>query len=188
MVSKEISYREDPLRDCRAFLDRYSDYRDGRLDGEGRSSFIGHMAGCGACRRYDHVIRKGVNVLRKTSPAPPRRRLSVTEVRRLAATFERESLALGTAGSGVTLAAAALVALLMAAVAWSPFLSGHTPEVEMAPVVAGAPPPPAVPSFSPSATGTPQLRQTDLGEVFRSMLHEFGPGGPREAEANSDPE
>ena len=197
MVNKKIPYREDPLgsaaspapEDCRAFLDRYSDYRDGRLGDEGRSFFVGHIAGCGPCRRYNHVIRKGVDALWNTSPGSPRRHLSVGEVRRLAATFERKSLALGTAGSGVTLAAAALVALLMAAVAWSPFFSGHTPEVQMPPVVAGAPPPPVVPSFSSPRTIAPlEYRQGELGEIFRAMLFKLGPSRAREAEADSDPD
>lgn len=172
---------------CRAFLDRYSDYRDGRLDDEGRSFFIGHMAGCRPCRRYDHVIRKGIDTLRKASPAPSRRRLSVAEVRRLATTFERESLALGTAGSGVTLTAAVLVALLMAAVAWSPYFSGDTPEVRIAPVVAGVPPPPVASSFSSSeTTPSPEFERDELGEIVRSMLVEFAPTRAREAAA--DPE
>ena len=189
MVNKKISYQQDSAAGCRAFLDRYSDYRDDRLDDEGRSLFIEHMATCGHCRRYDQVIRKGINVLRKSSQTPPRRRLSVAEVRRLATTFERESLALGTAGSGVTLAAAALVALIMAAVAWSPFFSGHTPEVEMPPVLAGAPPPAAPPSSSSSGTMTPlEFRQDDLGGIIRSMLFELRPGSLRDAEAEPDPE
>ncbi len=187
MAKNKISY-QDPAGDCRAFLDRYSDYRDGRLDDQGRSRFIGHIAECSPCRRYDRVIRKGVDVLRTTPQCAPRRRSSVGDMRRLATAFERESLALGTAGSGVTLAAAALVVLLLAVVAWSPFLSRHTPEVSMPPVVAGAPPAPVVPSVSPSETGTREFRQSDLGEIFRSMLFELEPGSGQESEADPEPE
>jgi len=199
-VNRKIPYRKDPQgiaadpgpKSCRAFLDRYSDYRDGRLDDEGRSFFIGHMAGCEPCRRYDHVIRKGIEALRKAPPASSRRRLSVAEVRRLATAFERESLALGTAGSGVTLTAAVLVAVLMAAVAWSPYFSGNTPEVRIAPVVAGAPPPPVASSFSSSSSSEtvapPEFRQDELGEIIRSMLVEFAPARSRDAAASPDPD
>lgn len=187
MVNNKISY-QDPMEGCRAFLDRYSDYRDGRLDDLGRSRFIGHMAECGPCRRYDRVVRRGVDVLRKAPQGVPRRRLSVGDVRRLATAFERESLALGTAGSGVTLAAATLVALLLAAVAWSPFLSRHTPDVRMPPVVAGAPPVPVAPSVSLSETRASEFRQSDLGDIFRSMLFELGPGSSQESEADPEPE
>ncbi len=145
------------------------------------------MAGCEACRRYDHVIRKGIDTLRKAPPASSRRRLNVAEVRRLATVFERESLALGTAGSGVTLTAAVLVAVLMAAVAWSPYFSGNTPEVRIAPVVAGAPAPPVASSFSSSETvAPPEFQQDELGEIIRSMLVEFAPVRARDAAA--DPE
>lgn len=175
--------------DCREFLDRYSDYRDGRLGDDGRSFFIGHLAECTTCRRYDRVIRKGVDVLRKNSQGTPCRRLTVVEARRLAAAFDKESLALGTAGSGLTITAAALVAMLMAAAAWSPFFSGQTPEVEMPPVVAGAPPPPAATTLSSSEPiASPELREGDLGEVFRTMLIELRPGLARTAEADPDPE
>lgn len=196
-MNRKIPYRKDPKGDvadpgpksCRAFLDRYSDYRDGRLDDEARSFFIGHIAGCEPCRRYDHVIRKGIDALLKAPPALTRRRLTVAEVRCRATAFERESLALGTAGSGVTLTAAVLVALVMAAVAWSPYFSGHTPEVRIAPVVAGAPPPPVASSFSSSETTVPpEFEQDELGEIIRSMLVEFGPTHAREAAANPDPE
>ena len=176
------------MGDCRAFLDRYSDYRDGRLGEEDRSRFMGHMAECGPCRRYDHVIRKGVDVLRGTPQGGRRRRLSIGDVRRLATEFERESLAPGAPGSGVTLAAVATVALLLAAVAWSPILSRHTPEVSLPPVVAGVPPAPVVPSFPVSETGAGDFGQSDPGEIFRSMLFESGPRGGQESEADPEPE
>lgn len=147
------------------------------------------MAGCAPCRRYDRVIRKGVDVLRRNPQGSPRRRLAVVEVRRLAAAFDMESPALGTAGSGVTIAAAALVALLMAAVAWSPFLSWQTPEVAMPPVVAGAPSPPTESPLSSSETvGSPALLEGDPGGVFRTVLIELRPDLAREAEVGPDPE
>ena len=68
----------------------------------------------------------------------------MAEVRLRATAAERESLALGTAGSGVTLSAAVVVALLLAVVAWSPLFSGTTPEV-----AAVASPPASAPTFAP---------------------------------------
>lgn len=114
--------------------------------------------------------------------------MSIAEVRFRAASFERESLALGTAGSGVTLSAAVVVALLLAAVAWSPFFSGTTPEVEMPPVVAGAPSPASEPSFAPLERRTPpSLREPRLWDGLRSMVGEPGLGRARESEADTDP-
>lgn len=175
-------------RACRKFIEGYSEYRDGRLDTEGRSFFLGHMAACSACRRYDRVIRRGVKVLREPVAAPSPVPMSVAELRFRAAAFERESLALGTAGSGVTLSAAVVVALLLAAAAWSPFFSGTTPEVDIPPVVAGAPPATSAPTFAPLEIRSPaELRRPDLWDSVRSILVEPGLGQARESEAATDP-
>ena len=177
-----------PPDGCRRFLDGYSDYRDGRLATEDRSFFVGHMARCSSCRRYDRVIRRGVEALREPVEAPTEATMSIAEVRFRATALERESLALGTAGSGVTLSAAVVVALLLAAVAWSPFFSGTTPEVDMPPVVAGAPLPPSAPSFAPLRMRSPRdLRQPDLWDSVRSMFVEQGLGHVQESKADTDP-
>ena len=196
-MNEKIPYREDPLgiaaapglERCRAFLDRYSDYRDGLLDDEGWWFFRGHMAACGRCRRYDRVIRKGVDALRKMSWAPPRRRLTVAEVRRLAAASEPEPPASGTAGAGLAPTAAVLATLLVTAAAWSPFYSGHVPEVRMPPVAAADPPAPTAPPSSPSGPAVPpESRRDEPEEVVRSVPFEFGPGQAGEADGYSDPD
>lgn len=172
---------------CRKFLEGYSDFRDGRLDAEDRSPFVGHMAGCPSCRRYDRVIRRGVGVLRKPAEEPAAAPMSIAEVRYRATAFERESLALGTAGSGVTLSAAVVVALLLAAVAWSPFFSGTTPEVDMPPVVAGTPPAAGAPAFLPLERLTPAVpREPDLWDSVRWLFPEQQSDGARDARANPD--
>ena len=114
--------------------------------------------------------------------------MSIAEVRFRATAFERESLALGTAGSGVTLSAAVVVALLLAAVAWSPFFSGTTPEVEMPPVVADAPSPASAPSFAPLERRTPpDLTELHLWDGERSMFAEPVLARTRQSEADTDP-
>lgn len=180
--------RASPPDGCRRFLDGYSEYRDGRLDKEDRSGLVGHMARCSSCRRYDRVIRRGVGILREQAEAPPSATTSIAEVRRRATASERESLALGTAGSGVTLSAAVLVALLLAAVAWSPLFSGATREVDMPPVAAGAPTPPGVPSFAPLETrSAADLRRSDVWDTVHSLFVERGLGRVRESGAGADP-
>ena len=152
IVDKKIARRGRPSAGartplpgaCRRFLAGYSDYRDGRLNPEDRSFFVDHVARCASCRRYDRVISKGVRVLRETVPAPVGASMTMAEVRVRATAAERDSLALGTAGSGVTLSAAVVVALLVAVVAWSPIFSGTTPEV-----AAVASPPASAPTFAP---------------------------------------
>ena len=181
IVDKKIARRGDsagtsaaPLPEaCRKFLKGYSEFRDGRLDSESRSFFVGHIARCSSCRRYDRVICKGVQVLREPGEVPAAAPMNIAEVRYRATAFERESLALGTAGSGVTLSAAVVVALLLAVVAWSPFFSGTTPEVEMPPVLAVTPPSTSAPTFAPlERRSAAELRQPDLWDGIRSILSE----------------
>ena len=195
IVDKKIVHRGDPagtdtasLPDgCRNFLVGYSEYRDGHLASEDRSFFVGHMARCSSCRRYDRVIRRGVQVLREPVAASAMSSLSTAEVRFRATAFERESLALGTAGSGVTLSAAVVVALLLAAVAWSPYFSG-TPEVEMPPVVAGAPATTVAPAIAPlERLSPPGVGQSDLWDSVRSIFFEAGARSAQESEADPDP-
>ena len=196
IVDKKIARRGDsagksaaPLsEECRRFLKGYSEFRDGRLDSESRSFFVGHIAKCSSCQRYDRVICKGVQALREPVEDPAAAPMNIAEVRYRATAFERESLALGTAGSGVTLSAAVLVALLLAAVAWSPFFSGTTPEVEMPPVVAETPHATSAPTFAPLEKRSPaELRRRDLWDGIRSILSEREPG--RQAtRADSNPD
>ena len=128
-------------------------------------------------------------MLREPVEAPTAARMSIAEVRFRATAFERESLALGTAGSGVTLSAAVVVAVLLAAVAWSPFFSGTTPEVDMPPVVAETPAPAGAPALVPLELlpGT-ETRQPDLWDSVRSMFFEERLGRVQESGANPDRE
>ena len=83
-------------------------------------------------------------------------------------------MALGTSGSGMSLVAAVSVALLLGAVAWSPFFVRGTPEVELPAVVAGAPPRSSGPVFfPPPRVFSFEVQRDDLGEIARSMLFEY---------------
>ncbi len=129
---------------CRWFLEIYSDYRDNRLDSCRRNLAIAHIADCPRCRRYDRVLRTGVAVLRDEESAPRGRGLELATLRDLAWRQEQtESRALGMAGSGMTTAGLALVALVLGAMAWFPlFLAPGPVELDLEPVVATAPAPP----------------------------------------------
>lgn len=182
--------RAVPL-ECHSFLDGYSDYRDGRLEPEARSRLAGHIGACASCARYDRVIRQGVRVLRAEQPEVPALPSRVAAVRRQVRVEERRFRALGAAGSGMTLAASLIVTVLLTAAAWLPFLGLSAPEVEMPPVMAGAPAVPLTPLlFSLPRPFPAQPPRTAPVEIARSMLFEYGhtPARPvaREVETGLD--
>ena len=147
--------RNGPSVDCRWFFETYSDYRDGRLGTAVRTAVQAHMASCEACRRYDRVIRTGVSVLREEAAPARRRNVGLIQLRNRAWAMEQqESMALGSAGSGIATLGVALVAVVLGSFAWLPLVgagtsAAATPEFELAPVVAAAPesPAPARPTF-----------------------------------------
>lgn len=142
---------DGPSVNCRWFVEAYCEYRDGRLTMPALTAVQAHMASCEACRRYDRVIRTGVSVLRAGEAPARSRTLGVTRIRNRAWAMEnRESVALGSAGSGMTTLGVALVAIVLGSVAWLPLFgpgtsSAATPEFELAPVVAAVREGPAPP-------------------------------------------
>ena len=54
--------------DCCEFREKYSDFADGLLPGQEELRARQHVAGCGACRRFDAAFRTGVDALRGLSP------------------------------------------------------------------------------------------------------------------------
>jgi hypothetical protein len=58
--------------DCKEFLERYSDYRDGRiLDAELYRWMSWHRRSCTRCARYDQVLSAGVRALRSLAQLEP---------------------------------------------------------------------------------------------------------------------
>ncbi len=53
---------------CCEFREKYSDYADGVLSFREAAEARTHLAGCGACRRFDAAFRTGVNALRGLPP------------------------------------------------------------------------------------------------------------------------
>lgn len=142
---------DGPSVNCRWFVEAYSEYRDDRLTMPARTAVQAHMASCEACRRYDRVIRNGVSVLRAGEAATRSRTLGVTRIRNRAWAIEkRESMAFGSAGSGMTTLGVALVAMVLGLFAWLPLFgpgtsAAATPEFGLAPVVAAVRESPAPP-------------------------------------------
>lgn len=49
---------------CKEFIERYTEYVDGAVAAAERRRFDAHLDGCGACRRYERVLTRGLAVWR----------------------------------------------------------------------------------------------------------------------------
>ena len=129
-------------RACRRwFIALYSDYRDDRLDADARAEVIAHMAECASCRRYDRVIRTGVAVLRDSVGKDPG--VLVDRGGEDDDAFRRAARRSEPVASGFAVTSTLLVVALNGFSAWVPMPAPVPPEVEVPPVVAAKPSPPA---------------------------------------------
>lgn len=126
---------------CSDFLARYSDFLDGESSPEGESALRSHLEACASCRRYDHVVRRGIALLRDL----PAERLRDDFKDRLQhslytideAERRRRHRPQGATGGGAMAVVAAAVIIL--AVVWTPALWDSTPTVDLPAIVVRAP-------------------------------------------------
>ncbi|GBD31964.1 MAG: hypothetical protein KatS3mg081_2320 [Gemmatimonadales bacterium] len=103
--------------DCKEFLERYSEYRDGRIcDAEIRRRMFWHLRSCPRCARYDEVLAAGVRVLRSLAQLEPSSDFQKTLKTRLSEA--------ALAPVGLPQAGPVAAALLLAAAATLFFLEG----------------------------------------------------------------
>jgi anti-sigma factor RsiW len=103
--------------DCKEFLERYSEYRDGRIfDAEVRRRMFRHRSTCPRCARYDAVLSAGVRALRSLAELEPSGGFQTV----LKARLRSAPLAPG----GLLQAGPVAAALLLAAAATLFFLEG----------------------------------------------------------------
>ena len=75
---------------CDDFLHRYSDYRDGVVQGPERLRLEGHLAVCRQCQAYDARVARGVMVLQNSGEIEPSTELRRQLRDRIAAGRRRE--------------------------------------------------------------------------------------------------
>ncbi len=56
---------------CSDFLETYTDFRDGTLPVAKAGRCMSHLQTCPACRRYDEVLSRGVELLKAMPPEEP---------------------------------------------------------------------------------------------------------------------
>ena len=136
---------------CNEFLERYSDYRDGIIQGQDRLRLEGHLAVCRQCQGYDARIARGIIVLQNSGEIEPSNALKAQLRERIAA-GRRPELPLMPTYAGVL---AALVLIASVAVV---LLDAPEPQVQTI-VIDSAPITPALPvstAAQPAARATPE--------------------------------
>jgi len=163
---------------CSEFVGRFTDYHDGLVSAEGRAAMDGHVAGCGACRRYVDVVEKGAALLRALPSPELREDFGPRLQHRLYHVDDEGGLAVPTA-SGTTALTVLGMAILLTAVAWSPALRAGAPAVELEAIVVSRPPSrsPARPANAlpvEYAAAVP-LANMESGLWDDALLYEYSP-------------
>ncbi len=126
------------MLDCSQFLESYSDFRDGLLEGTMREAFQAHMAACPPCARYDRVISRGTELFRKLPAIEPSEDF-LPRLQHRIYHVDDELRGLGQRASGTSATLTFTIAALFALAAWLPALRPAQAVVELAPVAARAP-------------------------------------------------
>jgi len=109
--------------ECQEFLRLHSEFLDVRLSPEDADRCEAHAASCASCARYDRVVRRGVELLRRLPPVP----VSADFMGRLDARIESardDVFAARSTGAASGVVVSLAIAALLALAAWGPLLSG----------------------------------------------------------------
>ena len=126
--------------ECKSFLEGFTDYRDGVASESFRTAAEEHLDACPECRRYQRVVERGLQVLK-------RERLEIPDdfrprLRHRLFHVDDEVALQRHANSGATGFAVLGIAMVLTAAAWSPLLRPPAPTVELSPIVVSRPPAP----------------------------------------------
>jgi predicted anti-sigma-YlaC factor YlaD len=136
---------------CSDFLARFSEFYDGDAPESDLVAFLSHLDGCGSCRRYREVVRRGVELLREIPPVEPREDLP-DRLRHAVYSLEEERRRRNTSSGGSGIMAMVGVAAVLAVFVGTPLVRRVEPTVELTPIVARRP---AALPFVPLATPRP---------------------------------
>ncbi len=162
---------------CSDFLARFSEFYDGDPSCEDRKAFEEHRASCASCRRYEDVVRRGVEFLRELPAPAPRDDFRARLQHSIYQADERRRRRRAPLGSSVGMAAVAAGAILFA-VLWMPVLLDTEPVVEMPRIVVENPPEP-VPTPTAASRLEPDpispFEDSDLWRQSNALLYRHSP-------------
>lgn len=122
---------------CKDFIQGYSEYADDRLPPDARARYEAHRRTCGACDRYHAVVRRGVAEYRSLPTVRPSPDFLPRLQHRLYHVDDAGRLSNGPHLGSAALVAVAAVGFL--ALAWLPFATRMSVEVELPAVAVEAP-------------------------------------------------
>lgn len=123
---------------CTAFIDGYTDFKDGLLSPDREAQFRRHLAECSACEHYDRVLHDGLEAL----TAMPEQASSDDFMSRLQHRLYNLDQGVADASSNRFVGSAALVAVAsvgLLALFWLPFAARVPIELELPPVAVQRP-------------------------------------------------
>lgn len=162
---------------CEAFLDAYTEFRDGLLAGERLAQAEAHLAACTSCTRYHGVFSHGIELLQTLPSAEsaedfmPRLRHRLYNVDD--GIYRASRRRLGGSAALVGVASVGLLALL-----WLPFMSRSPVEFQLQAVAAerpATPPSTAVPALFLSRPFVATVGSREEGSDLDSKLTEWPP-------------
>lgn len=120
--------------DCSQVVARFTDYLDGQASADEASAIERHLDGCSKCIRYENVLKHGALLLRSL-PEPELREDFVPRLQHRLFDVDNERILREHGGSGAPALTVLAIAILLAAVAWSPALFLSSPVVQLEPIV-----------------------------------------------------
>ncbi len=178
--------------DCSEFLSRFSEFFDSPRGAPVRQEAEAHMAICGKCARYQEVVSRSVALLQLMPKAELAESFRPRLQHRLYHLDDGAPMAGSAKGSATPAATVLGMAILLAAVAWSPTIGSDAPRVDLPAIVVSGPPvsdPVIDPVLDrdvfgpmPVSSGVPASSELFPGGLWsdaKRLLYEYSPMGER---------
>ncbi|MGH7444498.1 MAG: zf-HC2 domain-containing protein [Longimicrobiales bacterium] len=151
---------------CQEFLKLHSEFLDERLPPSEAERCRAHVMSCASCARYDRIVRRGLELLRRL-PAPSVSGDFTARLDQRVLRDGREDALVERAGGGATVAL--MIAALLALAAWGPLLrSNDVPRVDLVMETASRA---AEPLVDPGLLPAPDWWEApDIGRAFGGSM------------------
>lgn len=173
-----VPHREWVQMNCSQVVDNFSDYLDGAASDEHAAAIEGHLESCPECSRYSTVLKRGARLLRSL-PEPELREDFVPRLQHRLFHVDNERAVQAHGASGAPALTVLGIAVLLAAIAWSPTFFSGSPVVQLDPIIVDrAPTASVVRPVSATPPGTFSTKSpADLMEGLwaNTLLYDYSP-------------